>query len=334
MTQNTVKPGGVFQALEGLFFVDSPDGNSLYKVLEKENHSFICSCPDYSKNSKNDPNYQCKHILAVLGTEHYSKLYPMSQGNGNGSRKPKLAEEFIKQIDGKDFVIYAGLLDLAHQKGLKNLEVEILQFPLKENDNLVICKATAISKDGESFIDYGDANPANCNPKVARHSIRMASTRAKARALRDFTNIGITCLEELGDLNEVIGEEQGNGNGKPRQPRTAAPQRASERPQSAPEHKLETPPKEPKQQRPVPAQSEKAPVTQPQKASASGTDKNASAAPPISEAQRRAILNLSKRRGIPEEQVNSMAQEQFGTPFDHLSSKDASQFIRTLQQAA
>jgi hypothetical protein len=35
----------------------------------------------------------------------------------------------------------------------------------------------------------------------------MASTRAKARCLRDLDNIGITCLEELGDLSEVIGAE-------------------------------------------------------------------------------------------------------------------------------
>ena len=30
---------------------------------------------------------------------------------------------------------------------------------------------------------------------------------AKARCLRDLDNIGITCLEELGDLSEVIGAE-------------------------------------------------------------------------------------------------------------------------------
>ena len=65
-------------------------------------------------------------------------------------------------------------------------------------------------------MDVGDANPTNCNSKVAKHLLRMASTRAKARALRDFTNIGMTCLEELGDLNEIIEEgpdrDQPTGN--------------------------------------------------------------------------------------------------------------------------
>ena len=31
----------------------------------------------------------------------------------------KLEERFIITLKGKDFVVYAGLLDLAHQKGLK-----------------------------------------------------------------------------------------------------------------------------------------------------------------------------------------------------------------------
>jgi hypothetical protein len=33
----------------------------------------------------------------------------------------------------------------------------------------------------------------------------MASTRAKGRALRDMCNIGIACLEELADFDDVIG---------------------------------------------------------------------------------------------------------------------------------
>ena len=91
------------------------------------------------------------------------------------------------------------------------MEVDLLQFPTKENEHTAICRATAKTANGGLFIDVGDANPMNCNSKVARHIIRMASTRAKARCLRDLTNIGMTCLEELGDLTEVIGAEDEPG---------------------------------------------------------------------------------------------------------------------------
>ena len=53
-----------------------------------------------------------------------------------------------------------------------------------------------MSRNGELFSDIGDADPSNVNRKIAPHIIRMASTRAKARVLRDLCNIGITCLEE------------------------------------------------------------------------------------------------------------------------------------------
>jgi len=102
-------------------------------------------------------------------------------------------------------------LDLAHQKNLTSMEVDLLQFPTKENEHTAICRATSKTANGGLFIDVGDANPMNCNSKVARHIIRMASTRAKARCLRDLTNIGMTCLEELGDITEVIGAEDEAG---------------------------------------------------------------------------------------------------------------------------
>ena len=85
--------------------------------------------------------------------------------------------------------------------------MEIIQNPTAENGHMAIVKAQAESRLGELFTDMGDATPTNCNAKVAKHLLRMASTRAKARALRDFTNIGMTCLEELGDFNDITEEE-------------------------------------------------------------------------------------------------------------------------------
>ncbi len=95
---------------------------------------------------------------------------------------PRLDDRFMANIKGKDFVLYAGVLDLATQKGLMKLDVELLQYPSKENGKEAICRAVAESKTGEVFSDIGDANPGNCHELIVKHLIRMASTRAKGRA--------------------------------------------------------------------------------------------------------------------------------------------------------
>jgi hypothetical protein len=113
----------------------------------------------------------------------------------------KVDDNFIVELQGKQFVTYEGLLDLAHQKGLKGIKTELLQAPSKENNNTCIVKAMAIVENGE-FHGIGDANPANVNSFISKHLIRMAETRAKARALRDLTNVGMTAIEELTDEGE------------------------------------------------------------------------------------------------------------------------------------
>lgn len=105
-------------------------------------------------------------------------------------------EKFIINLQGKSFVTYEGLLDLAHQRNLLSIEVEIIQVPNKENNMTAICKATATTEK-ERFQDIGDASPQSVNSALVPHLIRMASTRAKARVLRDLTNVGMTAIEEL-----------------------------------------------------------------------------------------------------------------------------------------
>ena len=133
-------------------------------------------------------------------------ISPKKGGEDAAKReKPTLDERFITNIKGKEFVLYAGLLDLAHQKGIHKLVVEAIQYPTKENRMEAICKAVVESTDGQVFTELADANPLNVNRMVAEHILRVAATRAKARVFRDFTNIGMTCLEELGNLDDEIG---------------------------------------------------------------------------------------------------------------------------------
>lgn len=115
--------------------------------------------------------------------------------------KPVIDKKFIVNLQGKDFVTYEGLLDLAHQKGLISIKTELIQLPTKENGNQCIMKAIAITEKGQ-FEGYGDADNTNVNKLISRHIIRMAETRAKARALRDLTNVGMTAIEELGGDEE------------------------------------------------------------------------------------------------------------------------------------
>jgi len=110
----------------------------------------------------------------------------------------RVPKEFIKSLQGKDFVLMAGLLELAHQDGLNFTHTEILQFPNQENGNTTVVRAIVRTGKGE-FSGIGDASPASVpNKSIAVHSIRMAETRALARALRVATNVAMTAFEELG----------------------------------------------------------------------------------------------------------------------------------------
>lgn len=106
--------------------------------------------------------------------------------------------KYIVKISGKEHVTYDGLLDEAHGRGLVGIAVEVVQQPREENGWTTIATALASFSDGRHFSEIGDANPKNCNSKIAAHSIRMAATRAKARALRDALNIKGAAAEELG----------------------------------------------------------------------------------------------------------------------------------------
>jgi hypothetical protein len=307
----------------GQYFVESSKGKILYNVsMVGDDKS--CTCGDYAKNHKNDPAFVCKHILAVKNSAPENEIESAKFLDKN---TPKLKDGFLKNIKGKDFVLYAGVLDLATQKGLLKLEVELLQFPTKENGNEAICRAVAENKNGEVFSDIGDANPNNCTPMIAKHLIRMASTRAKGRCLRDMCNIGIACLEELSDLDDVVG----SGTGKKTTRKPAAP-KAKPVKAAAKKKTVEKKPETEKVSKS--AKTPKKVNSKDPKAKESKGTKPKQDVPSFSEAQKRAIYNLSRRRGISVEDLENVVMEDYGKTLDDLSSAEASDLIRSLQQAA
>lgn len=152
-----------------------------------------------------------------------------------------MKKEFTVERDGKTFVLYAGLLDLAHERGLKSITTTLVQIPTELNGHCAIVHAIVELERGV-FTGLGDASPENVNRMMAPHLIRMAETRAKARALRDGVNVGVTALEELADPS--AGEDEGydyddsdpgemaEREPAPRQPQPVAPEAPAARPAS------------------------------------------------------------------------------------------------------
>ena len=117
-----------------------------------------------------------------------------------------MREEYMIERGGRRFVLYAGLLEEAHVRGLRSIETELLQVPKAENGEVAIARAVVRTEDGK-FSGIGDASPGNVSRAIVPHIIRMAETRAKARALRDAINVGVTALEELGE-EEILPSQE------------------------------------------------------------------------------------------------------------------------------
>jgi hypothetical protein len=110
--------------------------------------------------------------------------------------------EFIVERQGRSFVLYAGLLSLAHEQGLKAIRTQLIQIPADDNGLTAIVRAEVETERG-TFSGIGDANPANVTRVMLTVTIRLAETRAKARALRDAVNVAVVALEELGDADDL-----------------------------------------------------------------------------------------------------------------------------------
>lgn len=114
-----------------------------------------------------------------------------------------IRDEFKITRQGKTVVLFAGLLEEAHSQGLRSIETELLHFEMDESGEPVFALVKAkVRMESGTFEGIGDATRSNVGRSIVPHLIRMAETRAKARALRDATNIGMASLEEMGDEDD------------------------------------------------------------------------------------------------------------------------------------
>jgi hypothetical protein len=111
--------------------------------------------------------------------------------------------QYVIQREGKSYALYAGLLDLAHERGLLSIETVLVQLPTEANGNVAVVQATVRLSDAQgvlrTFQGIGDAAPGNVNRMMAPHLLRLAETRAKARALRDAVNVGEALADDPSD---------------------------------------------------------------------------------------------------------------------------------------
>lgn len=124
-------------------------------------------------------------------------------------------EYLVKMRGGSEHLAYPGLLDLAHEQGLVSIDTEMRPewIPTPENGMRAIVKAIVTMNDPDDSVHltryytaHGDASPENVGRNIQPHIIRMAETRAKARALRDAVNIGAVDFEESQSSAENVAE--------------------------------------------------------------------------------------------------------------------------------
>ncbi len=218
----------------------------------------------------------------------------MSAINPQFIRTIQLKDKTGRVVGTKDVVIYPGLLSKAHDEGLKSIRTSLLQIPSKENGWIAIAKAIVETSKG-TFEGIGDASPENVTSFVVPHLIRMAETRAKARALRDAVNVGVISFEEL-DGDELHARDAVHGSGAHRSAAAATNGNSHRR--------------------------------------RGGSVPNGSppAFTPMSESQRRFLFRLLASQGLLQEQAHEHLLERFHVEeLAKVSREQASSFIDELQ---
>ena len=156
-----------------------------------------CTCPDAPRAKDG----YCKHRLskAIYRRATEVMLEPPPQVSTAIADAPATPQgvppQHVVMIQGRPFVKFTGLLQMAHDRGL----VALTAVWTYNDGELSLAHAVATFQDGRRFEESGDASPGNVTRMVAVHFRRVALTRAKARVLRDALGVDLVAVEELAE---------------------------------------------------------------------------------------------------------------------------------------
>jgi hypothetical protein len=183
-----VLAGDVFFHDDGTVEVGSFEDPGLTYTLEGD----TCTCQDWHYGQA--PDGYCKHRIAMFIAKRVQQQLPAPVPEPSSSIDPR----YLTTISGRPFVRFDGLLALAHERGLVELSTTVVSV----TPDFAVCQAVARFQDGLVVTDIGDATPQNVKKHLAPHFVRLAATRASARALRHGLNISEVAVEELGSDDE------------------------------------------------------------------------------------------------------------------------------------
>ena len=103
-----------------------------------------------------------------------------------------------KENSTDDLTTFEDLLNMAHAKFKGKFSIQTRMIENDWENKRAIFKAEILVEEDpqKAYTAYGDATQDNCGEMVKKHYIRMAETRAIARALRWATNNAKTAVEE------------------------------------------------------------------------------------------------------------------------------------------
>jgi len=154
---------------------------------------------------------QTFNLTCHYGTQHNTTKtgrYIMVNDHERNTKKTKQPTLTINDIrdmgltcrlQGKEFIKYDGLVVMAHSHGLQSIDTTIEHQDF-ETGRFIF--SAIVSGLRGTFKAHGDSTVRNVSKMILPHMIRMAETRAVARALRSYTAVGMCSLEELGGDND------------------------------------------------------------------------------------------------------------------------------------